>query len=207
MLKPNESLDDYVVRALPEPAEPPLPVSLRFTGEVEVLKPLARWERPVKLVPAGVESAPQRLSWFHRSLVMGGGFAVAALVLASAIVIGVSDATSGPETAQIDFIEVPAGGVEAVTPEEPLSADIFSAASAHQPEETAAFRIRKYRKTRVNIARSNAPVRTRLRKPFVRPNKEPNGSLVSRFVPTTLIIYIENGFIRSRTEPWLADHK
>jgi hypothetical protein len=113
MKYPKESLDDFVVPAL-EPTEPPHAVRLRLTGEVEVLKPLARWEGPAKMVPIAVEiadgrswfdrsladRAPASLSWFHRSLALGGTVAMVALVLTSAIVIGMYDRPGDRELVQ-----------------------------------------------------------------------------------------------------------
>ncbi len=209
MRKPDESLDDYIVKALPESTEPPQPVSLRFTGEVEVLKPLARWERPAKLVPAAVVSAPHAFSWFHRSLVMGGGFALGALVLASAIAIGVSDSTR--ETAQIDFVDVtgvPESKSEAIAaPEETLSADIFTNARDNDAAVPVTARKRKQRPAQARIVRASAPVKAVVRNAVVKPKLELDQSLVSRFLPTTLVIYVENGTIRTRTEPWTAHSK
>ena len=207
MRKPNESLDDYVVKALPETTEPPLPVSLRFTGEVEVLKPLARWERPVKLVPAPVMTTPRGLSWFHRSLVMGGGLSIAALVLASAMIIGVSDSATPSETAQIEFVEVP-NSIDRALPEEvPLSSDIFSTPESKTVDVAVSSRTLKQRFYRSHFPRIAARTKVSVRKAAVKPVKEPQQSLVSRFIPTTLVIYIENGLIRTRIEPWLTDRK
>lgn len=209
MWKPDDSLDDYVVKALPETTEPPAPVSLRFTGEVEVLKPLARWERPAKLVPATVNVSQNRLSWFHRSLLAGGGLAAAALVLASAIAIGISDTPSGTETGQIEFIEVPSeiamNGDSGATPEELLSSDIFSMSGPDKLSGTTSVRKRNFRIKRILLARHvPAPRVRRAVKPVKR---EPGATLVSKFVPTTLVIFIEDGLIKSRVEPWTADRK
>ena len=211
MRKPNESLDDYVVKALPErTAEPPVPVSLRFTGEVEVLKPLARWDRPVKLIPSSIvdvelRSGPHRLSWFHRSLVMGGSLALAALVLTSAIVIGISDQVPQYELAQVGNVEDQSEGISALR-EDPLAADIFPSPTSEVSSEnpTSASDLRIPRSTLRRVV-SSAP----MRHSYVRARKQMPDSrhYVSQFIPTTHVIYIENGLIKSRIEPWLSDRK
>jgi hypothetical protein len=213
MWRPEESLDDYIVK--PEPvAEPPAVVSVRFTGEVEVLKPLARWERPAKLVPAVIETqlypAPQyRLSWFHRSLVVGGGLAMAALVLASAVIIGISDKGPSPDVAQVQTADdeettVNVASADKNLPvEEPLSSDIFSTSSNGTASENSTVPKARSRSNRFDLVRSayRAPRSVAARRP------QPSTLYVSQFTPTTLVIYIENGVIRSRTEPWLAAKK
>ena len=209
MRKPYESLDDFIVKATPENVDPPRPVSLRLTGEVEVLKPLARWEHPGQIAPTKAEiqlrPVPHRFSWFHRSLLVGGGITMTALVFTSAILIGVSDSAVPPETANVEFIEVP-NEAERLLPEEaPLSSDIFS--TSESGEETGPVRTPVRRANRNRFRRAAAPVRTTVRKALPRPAKQPHQLLVSKFVPTTLVIYIENGLIKSRIEPWLADRK
>ena len=205
---PDESLDDFTVKAdLQKTAEPPAPVSLRFTGEVEVLKPLARWEVPVKPDPAAVDThlrpAPHRLSWFHRSLALGGGLAMIALILASAIIIGISDppadageyvADSGDQS-DLAIDGLPDGRL--LPAEESLSSDIFSVTSS-----PFTFEGRR-------AVRSTArPRRTRPRVQFAayRPRRNPRRVqiVVSQFVPTTLVISLENGEIKTHIEPQLT---
>jgi hypothetical protein len=190
MRKPIESLDDYVVGPVSE-TEPPLPVLLRRTGEIEVLKPLAVWEHPVKLVPA---DSPYRFSWFHRSLAIGGGLAMIALVLLSAIFIGVSDQKAS-EVGDIAYIEVTD---ENAVSDQLTSSDIFSIPDQDQAKSP---RVARSRRT------AFAPrIRPRTQPAAVRPqprNAEPPLT-IARFSPTTMIIYIENGVIKSRIEPWLT---
>ena len=210
MRKPNDSLDDFVVKPAPEiSAEPPRRAVVRLTGEVEVLKPLARWEHPVKLVRAVEESslrpAPHRLSWFHRSLALGGGLAAIALVLTSAIVIGISDSPSD------SLVAVPANHDAAASEvreenapapaDEPLESDIFISPVQVSKSRGNARRNRA-RAGRVYATRplNRTPVRVASRVAAKKPAVPMQ--LVSKFTPTTLVIYIEDGVIRTRTEPW-----
>ena len=89
---PDESLEDFNV-GTPKPAEPPAMRSVRASGEIEVLKPLVPGEYLAKSEPAfggtPVRPAPHRFSSFHRSLAMGGAFAVIAFILATGIHIAV----------------------------------------------------------------------------------------------------------------------
>lgn len=209
MRKPDESLDEYVVKPEPEVATvPPSPVSLRFTGEVEVLRPLARWEHPVKMVPATSDTLlrpapPYRLSWFHRSLAVGGGITMAALVLASAMVIGISDPTTGPETAQLsvaeDQNEFPIYRTREVEPAEvPLASDIFEIPDSESTNVNQVSKASRFRSSwkrhvqRATYRHKAAPVQTHL--------------AVSQFEPTTLVIYVENGVVRSRIERWTVSY-
>ena len=68
--------------------EPPRSVSLQRTGEVEVLKPLARVE-----VRKGLRAfRPNQPLWFRRVLLAGSvGLVAIGLVLVSAILVGIND--------------------------------------------------------------------------------------------------------------------
>jgi len=226
MKYPKESLDDFVVPAL-EPTEPPRAVSLRLTGEVEVLKPLARWEGPAKMVPVADESAgrrswfdssladraPASLSWFHRSLALGGTVAMVALVLTSAIVIGMYDrpADAGRELVQTagDADLAPDGRPDRrqLPPKVPPMSDKFTAADT-VPTIAGPGRVFEFGNTRyVTRVRtvSHSVRRPHVRVAAYRPRRRsPQPQLVaSHFFPTTLVIYIENGLVRRRVERWL----
>ena len=205
MRKPDESLDEYVVKPEPEIATvPPSPVSLRFTGEVEVLQPLARWEHPVKLVPVTDDTflsaaPPYRLSWFHRSLAVGGGLTMAALVLASAMFIGITEPTAGPETSKLsiaeDQNEFPIYHANTSRPiGDQLASDIFDIPHSGTAVASRRSRSRDYSRPHVLRAahrRQTAPMQT---------------MVVSQFEPSTLVIYVENGVVRSRTERWTVSY-
>ena len=225
MKYPKESLDDFVVPAL-EPTEPPRAVSLRLTGEVEVLKPLARWEGPAKTAPVAdgagrrswfdsslADRAPASLSWFHRSLALGGTVAMVALVLTSAIVIGMYDrpADEGREIVQIGDANDPAQDARPdrrqLPPKVPPMSDKFTAADT-VPTIAGPGRVFEFGNTRyVTRVRtvSHSVRRPHVRVAAYRPRRRsPQPQLVaSQFFPTTLVIYIENGLIKSRIERWL----
>lgn len=210
MRKPDESLDDYVVKPEPEVAAvPPSPVSLRFTGEVEVLRPLARWEHPVKIVPANNETflrpaPPYRMSWFHRSLAIGGGISMAALVLASAMFIGITEPSPEPETAKLyiaeDQNEFPIYQTPAARPaDEQLSSDIFELSGSDSVAFTSASRASRSRARFWHKSRAQQAVAQNVATP------QPQLA-VSQFEPTTLVIYVEDGVVRTRTERWTVSY-
>ena len=188
MRKPNESLDDFVVKAEEINTEPPQAVSLRPTGEVEVLKPLAVLDFTAKREAVADSSAPFGLSWFHRSLVAGGAFALGAVILASAIFIGINDGNESIEVSGVAGVsEVPVG-VSEVPEVAGVSglpdSEIRKPHSEIRNQRDSAFRPRKLRRQ---------PLRHRY--------------VVSNFTPTTLVIFIEKGEIKTRIEPQLADSK
>lgn len=245
MRKPDQSLEDFFAAAAPEnPAEPPPPVSLRFTGEVEVLKPLARAEHePVDshviasdglatasggdrvTVETPLHPAPHGLSWFHRSLAVGGGLAVIAFLLVGFFLIGmrVYDLSGEPVVSQTDTAgdeaDIPADrrSVDKLLPAEaPFTSDTFTMPSSQPENPSTASSKRKSRSNRFDLSqsafrlpRSSFRLSARPRPSYAayRPRyKRPRSlSFVSTFVPTTLVIFIENGHIKTRVEPWLTN--
>ena len=191
MRKPDENLDDYSVKpaSLIE-AELPRAVSLGRTGEVEVLKPLMRQEDP----PMSVfkrRSIGQPL-WFRRLIAVGSGaLAMIALVLVSAILMGIDDPAAEPEVAiQTQPDE------QLIQTEEPLGLESFA------PSSVATL------KGGIDIVR--ATVKRKVFKPRVaqlaqqpRPYVAPLQPEEPKFVPTTLVIYSDNGVIKTRIEPWI----
>jgi len=198
MRKPNDSLDEFVVKAQDTTTEPPSPVSLHFTGEVEVLKPLALFGGPAKSEAATADTRPYTepngLSWFHRSLIAGGAFAIGAIVLASAIFIGIYEGP-GDQSTEVagasEVSEVP-GVTEVAGVSEVPDSEIRIPQSEirNQSDSQSAIRNRK--------SFAFKPRRQQHRSQFVKTN----------FVPTTLVIFIERGEIKTRIEPQLTtDYK
>lgn len=200
MQKPEESLADFLNTVEPQPATPPSQVSLRSTGEVEVLSPLILDQASAK--PANeslLQHGAPRISWFHRSLIFGGG-AVAAFVLIflSALFIAVSEQS---DIASADVIDNPGypsdaeidDGPAGVLPE---TADTFPLASS--PLVLGELRTFK------PVVRSRRVLRRVQRAVYIprRPASPP--TQVTTFVPTTLVIYAENGEIKTRIEPNLT---
>jgi hypothetical protein len=117
-----------------------------------------------------------------------------ALVLLSAIFIGVSDQKAS-EVGDIAYIEVT--DENAVT-DQLTSSDIFSI-----PEREPATSGPAARSRRTVFAKR---VRQRIRPTAVRrpvPESEPQVT-IAKFSPTTMVIFIENGVIKSRIERWLT---
>lgn len=182
--KPNENLDDMVTPAAEVDPEAPRPVSLRGTGEVDVLKPITN----VKTGRYGFR-APFQPLWFRRFLAVGSGALVMiAFVLVSAILVGINEPAGGPEVVTNETPD------DALTQsEEPYSLDIASFAPTAGEVDIVRPDARPMSARPVTklVARKS---RRQFRQPL-RP-EEPN------FIPTTLVIYAENGSINTRVEPW-----
>ena len=194
MRKPNQSLDDYNIRPDPEvTAEPPRSVLLQRTGEIEVLQPLTRAEVRTKRGRYTFR-APYQPLWFRRFLAVGSGALVMiAFVLVSAILVGINDPTAGPEVATI-------GNADEVLaqPEEPYSFDVSTpstfASTSRDANIVRSITRRRTARSVVRLVHINKPKRQ------FRP---PPQAEEPKFVPTTLVIYAENGVINTRIEPWI----
>lgn len=204
MRKPAESLDNFNVKPAPKAAEPPSPVSLSVTGEFEVLHPLVlpgdRAKFKVVTSYTYVRPATHRQSWFDRSIALGGSFALMSFILLSAVLVGVYEPTDDPSISSIDSASEPTYLAldqldDTLTPlEEPLTSDSYPATS---PLEDLPRTVRRTSRVRRAMPRAHlAAYRPshRFRRPLL---------AVTKFVPTTLIIYAENGEIKTRIEPQL----
>jgi hypothetical protein len=148
--------------------------------------------------PLLLRNGAPRISWFHRSLIFGGaGVAVIAVIFLSALIIAVSDpteATSAGADESDRISDAPIANIVAAT-EEPAVAD------TEKSPVTAAVsaKLRTVRRP-ARIQRDLAQVRrvAHIPRRFPRPAQAP------AFVPTTLIIYPENGEIKTRIEPTLS---
>lgn len=200
---PNESLDDYKIRTR-KAADPPRLKQLRLTGEVEVLKPLARWEGPQRQsLGVSPRLVKRRLTGFQRTLAFGGAFAVVAFLITTSLYVGVygppADAVykvSHVVTVPVDQIEEAPAGVEEQT-QKPETSGLFQ-------DETSPILIDAPRQTRTIVRQKRPRTRSvfavnRSRRIATRPLM-----LMSNFVPTTLVIFIENGEVKTRIEPWLT---
>lgn len=201
MRPPNESLDDFRLSAERKAAEAPATVKLRFSGETEVVKPLARWEGVIPGKSRGVVPlypAFNRLSWFHRSLAVGGAFAIFALIVGSSVYIGIYGLPAGPVSETDVAVVEEQPDIDLVPSDDPtafeFSTDETSPTVSDEVEPAASPLIRRAAKRRV-FRSAYKPRRNPLPMPQF---------IVSEFVPTTLIIYAENGAIRSRIEPNLS---
>jgi len=193
MWKPDENLDDYIVKPIPEDtSDTPRSVSLRATGDVEVLKPLTLVE--IRATRAGF-NAPYQPLWFRRFVAVGSvALVMIALVLMSAILVGINDPAGEP-----DVVTNVTPYSEPAQPEELFSVEVPSSLTP----------VRAIRGVR--IVRSN-PRRRAVRPSFavaaIKPRHQSPPPLhfeLPKFVPTTLVIFAENGVINTRIEPWLQD--
>lgn len=192
MWKPNESLDDFAAKPAPEVTrEAPRSVSLQRSGEVEVLKPLTPMKVRAKRGRYSFK-APLQPLWFRRFLAVGSGALVmVGFVLVSAILVGINDPVAGPEVATTGESEY-----TLTQPEEPFSFDVFSL----EPTANVAEIVRSHTRRR--------PVRPAIKLAVHKPRRQFRPPLQPEepdFVPTTLVIYAENGVINSRIEPWFPD--
>jgi hypothetical protein len=199
MQKPQESLDDFLLPIEPIAATAPPRVCLVPTGEVEVLKPLALDQPPANTGLLLRHRAP-RISWFHRSLIFGGGaLAAIGLIFLSAVFIAISE---DPETAASDGMSDPAYTVDG----EPLGGQaaglmfgtVESSTSLIEPLATGELRHLQAVVSRPRVRTRNSRVDRITRKRTLSTRQAVD------FVPTTLIIYAENGEIKTRIEPALT---
>ena len=202
MRKPEESLEDFSVKAIAidKAAEPAPVVSLRFTGKVERLKPLASSEglKNPDLAASDkfVRPAPNRFSWFQGALGAAGAVAVMAFVLLSAVFIGIYDPPTEPSVETAGDPSDAATNHRLTRTKRPPKRDIFAAQNSPPPvdELSPVHPTAKPRPERPSVQIAAHRRRRQLRRP----------QLVTRFVPTTLVIYAENGEVKTRVEPRLA---
>lgn len=202
MQKPQESLDDFLRPIEPQPAAPPSNVSLRPTGEVEILSPLPFDQPPARTAnPLLLQRGAPRISWYHRSLIFGGG-AVATIVLVflSAVFIAVNEPSYEASIVGVDTPDYAAGASAddpslAPAEETAVSEALTSAIAALVSGELRAVRA---------VVKSKRSLPRVIRAASI-PRRDPRPARqVTEFVPTTLIIYPENGEIKTRIEPTLT---
>ena len=201
---PRESLDDFIRAASPKEEPQPPAKYVRFTGEIEVLKPLAHWDGVVKPKAAAVwygQSAWYRLSSFHRSLAMGAVVTLIALVLGSTVFLRI-------DRSPVDQVTVSNVVVEETSPtdvvartEPGFTSDLLTDDTPTAVESTVS-RTLSVKRPFFRAPKARIPGRTftaalqRVR------HHLPNPQLwVSQFVPTTLVIFVEKGEIKTRIEP------
>ena len=182
---PNEKLDDFK-GPKNKRIDPPAKVNLEFTGESEMLKPLAHWDGPRN------RGIFQRLSWFHRSLAMAGALTVVSFLLGTGLYLAVYGPPVEPtDSDEVAFQQPPddsRSAADSVTFDQPVRVSLPPAP-------------RKHRSGRA-VARQK-PFQVRAVVAVYRPQRRPlqPQMWVSEFVPTTTIIYVESGAVRTRVEP------
>lgn len=222
MRKPDESLEDHIVRPAPETGpEPPRSVLLVRTGEVEVLQPLARPDKRARIALRAF--TPYQPLWFRRFLVVGSGALVMlAMVLVSAILVGINDSGAVSEVASIETsdsdLTQPQEFAQELNPDptqleraegDPVQSEV--PAESVSPVDSFGFEV-EYPSNlasatgEIEVAWSNTRRRQARRSIHLagnNPVRRPRASTQPKFIPTTLVIYAENGVVHSRIEPWL----
>jgi len=204
MQKPEESLDDFTVKAVVEKASgPPALVSLRSRGGVKTLKPLAGGAAIADPMVADVRPNRYRFTFFQSALASAGALAIMALILGSAVLIGMYDPPPGPEVSIVEEApydssdaSIASESEEAPIQTDEATPDVFTAQTAPLVDAGVRSRHRTARR---------APVR-RIEVAAYRPRRQLRRPMpaVTRFVPTTLVISAENGEVKTRIEPWLT---
>jgi hypothetical protein len=199
MRLPDENLDDFTSKAAaPKPEGPPSFVWLYPTGEIEVLQPLARYEGFIKTKAATATAAANPHPRFPRSLAVAAALAMTALILGTGLLIGYY----APHLEPVSPIDVAADQSPADTltsPEEPGAFDLLSTLDSPSAFDGVVAVRKVIRTRRVHARVFQSVYRPRRFVALPRPRL-----IVSNFVPTTLIIYIDNGEIKTRIEPQLT---
>ena len=200
MRYPNESLEEYRARKL-KPIDPPEVVSLEPTGETEVLKPLASWDGPIRTETrrTNLRSAWFWFSWFHRSLAMGGGLALVTFVVGTGLYLAIYGPPANGDADIAELAADPQMPDLLTLPDRPFASDNITT-------DDLPYRFDEVKNKPLTARRSfTRPRAGRVVYRAPRVVREPlrPQMWVSQFIPTTLIIYIENGEIKSRIEPQL----
>lgn len=207
MRMPNETLEDFQSRVA-APAEPPSKVLLYPTGDIEVLEPLAHAEEFVKTETAapagGTVAGPVKypFSWFHRVLAFGGALAIIAF-----LAISLLNAIYRTPVEPVSPVDVASdqSTADTLAPSEELD-DPDTLTAVDSPFAFNGFPVARNAPSPRRV--SSRPFRSVYRPQTVRQQARPivphPQLIVSEFVPTTLIIYIENGEIKTRIEPQLT---
>ena len=210
---PYDSLDDFVSGiAAPKAAELPAMRWLRFTGEFEVLKPLVNSEDFAEHVAAindtsdlPTPGAPW-FSGFRRSLPLVGSFAMVVLILALGIVIGTYRPSPEPAGSGSD-VAVDQQSEDTLANPDQQPGDILGLASNLSIPSTPASSpsVSDEPNAVRSVIRPGSPGPRVLRAAY-RPRRTTRRPqiTITDFVPTTLIIYAENGEIKTRIEPQLT---
>jgi hypothetical protein len=181
MRPPRESLTDFSGNnhANLKPSDPPAVRVVRPTGAVRAIEPLARWDGRAKGKAARTVWRLPVITQFHRSLATGA-FAVLVLMLGSIILFQQYNGTIEPVVVSGD------AATDTTLDTALTTADDIETSLV--PEEVHAVRSRVFRQqTLIGFHR----LQQRLPRPqFV----------ATDFVPTKLIIYAENGLIKTRLE-------
>jgi hypothetical protein len=180
---------------------PPPAVSPRRSGDITVLKPLVRWEDFEKAKAAHDKKLRwpvlSQLSFFHRSIAVGGVGGFIAFILVMTVYFGFSAQPVEQAASTVDLI---AGRQKTrpVTPPKarnPFDHLAVSSSPAILDEPVVPAIVLRRRPARPHVIHADYRVRRVVRRPQLAMNK---------FIPTTLIIFVEKGEVKSRIEPQLT---
>ena len=212
MRMPYDSLDDFksATAAAPKATELPALRWLRFTGEFEVLKPLVSSEEFAEhLAAINAMAVPptERVPWFsgfRRSLPLVGSFAMVALILALGIFIGTYRPPVESVDRQSDIAVDQQSENNPANPDQQPGDILGLASNLSIPSDPASSPSDEPRVVR-SVIRPGIP-RSRVLSSVFRPRRITRRPqiMMTDFVPTTLIIYAENGEIKTRIEPQLT---
>jgi len=174
-------------------------------GQVEVLKPLVHshaLEKREAVISGPIRRrSPLQPSLFRRTQAAAGSFALIGLILLSGILVAIYEPIDDPMFGSASSNGIPIDlamdhDVSLTPVEGPLAFDSFSPRRTLESDHFRAVR---------SIARPRRAKR-RVRLAAHRPAPRIRGPLISvtEFVPTTLVIYAENGEIKRRIEPQLT---
>jgi hypothetical protein len=208
MRTPKESLEDFTTGRIADPKPtnpPPVRVVLHPSGRVEVLKPVALSEdfaqHPAAVAAPLVSSVSGEAilaSWGRRSMAFAGAFAVILLVFAAGLLIGLNYRPAEPLGTPGDLALDQQLEKDLTSTDPDVIAPLTSTTSAPISDQPIAKR------SVVNPSSA----RQRVLRPVYRSRsiaRVPKITLTG-FVPTTLVIYVEKGEIRSRIEPQLSSN-
>jgi hypothetical protein len=203
MRPPFDSLADFTGKgSTRKPPDPPSTKYVEPLGTVQQIEPLAVWEGPSKtkgrIRRTVLFWSQSNLASFHRSFALAG-FAVVALIIGTSMLFRVSDVAVEltENTGDVAADQVPENSIP--TANEPDPADLWSPDNSVLTfgEDRPAKRTAGRRPARTRFSLAVDRARHLLPRPQF---------IVSDFIPTTLVIYIENGLVKSRIEPQLASN-
>lgn len=201
MRRPFESLEDFTGRSgLRKPPDPPLPKYVEPLGTRQHLEPLAVWEGPSKRHLFRWSSIYSRafpqLAPFHRS-VAAGAFSLLALIVGTTLYFGNRNLAVELSNANDEVATVQEPGLDEVTPSDQNRDDLTNSDDAIAPSDPnqPVKRSIHLRHSRPRVLFARYPTRHALPPPSL---------VLSDFIPTTLVIYVEKGVVKSRIQPQTA---
>ena len=206
---PKESLEEFLSgAAVRKKPEPPVARSLRPTGEATVLKPLAPEEPALEAKGSDTSRVSgtnfarhrNRSTVFGRPILVSGAVALSTLIVGAAIYLGFIGPTTYADLAENDLFPRRQSERVRTPPKITIPVEIGPAKELTKITDEP---------TDNPVVTETVPVSPNIRRAAYQPQPtkrrifRPRLS-VTNFVPTTLVIYAENGKIKTRVEPQLT---